>query len=308
MTFETENGTQLDYRKRINKVFQYIDEHLATKLSLETIAEIAHFSPFHFHRIFRTITGETLNEYVTRQRIEKAALAILNQRGIDVATLAHQYGFNSHSAFTRAFKNFYGVSPTEFKKQNPNKFSKIRQLDSKNSQGQESYEKYICLINQLKEWTIMNANIEIKEMPKLEMAYIQSIGIHQLEGAFQRLVKWATPKGLLEEPAGKIATIYRDSFKVTEPSKVRISACVILDKPVEVEGEVGLTSIDPGKCIKGSYEIGMHEFEKSWTGLFLWMNENGYQKADICPFEIYHNHYSEHPENKFIVDFYIPVK
>ena len=93
-----------------------------------------------------------------------------------------------------------------------------------------------------------------------------------------------------------------------EHGKVRMSACIVLNKPVEVEGEIGLTSINAGKFIVGRFEIGLNEFEKSWTGLFLWMNENGYQKADENPFEIYHNNFNEHPERKAIVDFYIPVE
>ena len=52
----------------------------------------------------------------------------------------------------------------------------------------------------------------------------------------------------------------------------------------------------------------MDEFEKSWTGLFIWMNENRYKKADKNPFEIYHNDYRDHPDKKSIVDFYIPVE
>ncbi|WP_274972062.1 AraC family transcriptional regulator, partial [Zunongwangia profunda] len=78
--------------------------------------------------------------------------------------------------------------------------------------------------------------------------------------------------------------------------------------PVEIAGEIRLTSIDAGKCIVANFTIGVHEFEKSWTGLFLWMNENGYKKADRKPFEVYHNNFNEHPQKKAIVDFCIPVE
>ena len=106
----------------------------------------------------------------------------------------------------------------------------------------------------------------------------------------------------------KMITIYHDSFKITQSDKVRMSACILLNKPVETEGEIGLTSIKGGKFIVGSFEVGLNDFEKSWTGLFLWMNENGYKKADGNPFEIYHNNFNEHPEKKAIVDFYIPIE
>jgi len=302
----TDNGIQSDYKNRINRVFEFVDKNLASDLSLQTVSEIAFFSPFHFHRVFKFITGETLNEYVTRRRIEKSTSDLLH-KNITTTAIAHKYGFSDNSSYSRTFKKYFGVSPTEFKKQNSNKYSKIRQLDSKNRQEYPDYEKYICIINNLKNWIKMNATIKIKEMPKMDLAYVSSIGSQNLETAFGKLIQWATPQELMNEQT-KMVTIYHDSFKVTQANKVRMSASVILDKPVETGGEIGLTKIEVGKFIVGSFKIGLNEFEKSWTGLFLWMNENGYKKADREPFEIYHNNFNEHPEKKAIVDFCIPIE
>lgn len=297
---------QTDYQNRINRVFKYIDQNLESELSLNTVSQIAFFSPFHFHRVFKFITGETLNEYVNRRRIEKSTLDLLH-KSITTTEIAHKFGFSDNTSFSRAFKKYYGVSPTEFRKQNPNRFSKIRQLESKNGQEYPDYEKYICIINNLKNWIKMNAKIKITEMPKMNLVYVTSIGPQNLENAYEKLIRWATPQGLMNDKTKPI-TIYHDSFKVTEHHKVRISACLLLEKPIKAEGEIGLTSIESGKFIVGSFEIGLNEFEKSWTGLYLWMNENGYKKADREPFEIYHNNFMEHPERKAIVDFCIPIE
>lgn len=153
----------------------------------------------------------------------------------------------------------------------------------------------------------MNAKIEIKEMPKMNLAYVSSIGPQNLESAYGKLIQWATPKGLMNEKT-KMVTIYHDSFKVTRADKVRMSASILLDKPIETEGEIGMKTIENGKFIIGSFEIGLNEFEKSWTGLFVWMNENGYKKSDREPFEIYYNNFNEHPKRKAIVDFCIPIE
>jgi len=296
---------QAEYRNRINRVFEFIDNHLASNLSLNNVSEIAYFSPFHFHRVFKFITGETLNEYITRQRIEKSALDLLH-KNISISEISHKFGYSDNSSFSKTFKKYYGISPTEFKKQNPNRHSKIRQINSKNGQAYHNYEKYICVIDKLINWIRMNAEIEIREMPKMDLAYVTSIGPQNLEIAYGKLMRWAIPQGLMNDQT-KMATIYHDSFKVTEASKVRMSAAIMLSKPAKTEGEIGLTSIEAGKCIVGRFEIGLNEFEKSWTGLFLWMNENGYKKADRNPFEIYHNNFNEHPEKKTIADFCIPI-
>ena len=303
---EIDKQIQADYKNRINRVFEFIDENLESNLSLNIVSEIAFFSPFHFHRVFKFMTGETLNGYVTRRKIEKSASDLLHKK-TTATEIAHKYGFSDNSSYSRAFKKYFGISPTEFKKQNPNRHSKIRQLKSKNGQEYPDYEKYICVINNLKNWIKMNAKIEIKEMPKIDLAYVSSIGPHNLENAYGTLMQWATPKGLMNHRT-KMITIYHDSFKFTEASNVRMSASILLDKDVETNGEIGRTSIKAGKFIVGSFEIGLNEFEKSWTGLFVWMNENGYKKADREPFEIYHNNFNEHPQRKAIVHFYIQIE
>ncbi len=297
---------ETDYKNRINRVFEFIDKNLESDLSLNTVSEIVFFSPFHFHRVFKFVTEETLNEYVTRRRIEKSASDLLH-KNITTTEIAHKYGFSDNSSYSRTFKKYFGISPTGFIKENPNRHSKIRQLESKNGQEYPDYEKYICVINNLKNWIKMNAKIEIKEMPKMDLAYVSSIGPQNLENAYGKLMQWVIPKGLMNDQT-KMITIYHDSFKVTEAHKVRMSASVLLNKPVETDGEIGRNSIQEGKFIVGSFEIGMNEFEKSWTGLYLWMNENGYKKADREPFEMYHNNFNEHPERKAVVDFYIPIE
>ncbi len=297
-----------DYIKRINDIFIFIDENLDQELSLETIAKIGFYSPFHLHRIFKAITNETILEYVTRKRIEKVALILLNHQGINISELSLQYGFNSNSSFTRTFKKFYGISPTEFRKSNSNKFSKIGQLDSKNGQEYGIKEEYLCNINNHKNWIKMKAKIEIKEMPKLDLAFITHIGHKGLETTYAKLLKWATPKGLLENENLRIVTIYHDSFKITDPDKVRMSACISLNEKVEVSGEIGLTTIERGRFTVGHFEISINEFEKSWSSLFIWMSENGYKKADRNPYEIYYNNFNEHPNKICIVDFCIPIE
>lgn len=297
--------TRVDYKIRINKVFDYIEKNLDADLSLSTVSEIAFFSPFHFHRIFKSITGETVGEYITRRRVEKAA-SVLIHKNTAVGDIYLNYGFKDNSSFTRTFKKFYGVSPTEFRRQNVKRFSKIRQLESKNGQIYPDDEQYLCIINNIKQWIQMNAKIEIKEIQQIDLACVSTIGHSDLQNAYQKLIRWATPIGLLNENT-KMVTVYHDSFKVTEAEKVRMDACMILKQPAVFSEEVKPSKIEIGRFIIGSFEITHDEFEKSWTGLFIWMNENGYKKADRNPFELYHNNYQDHPEKKAIVDFYIPV-
>ena len=289
----------------MHRVFQFIDENLDADLSLQKVAEVAFFSPFHFHRVFKFITGENVNEYIKRQKIEKSALDILHKTDA-IKEIAYRYGYSNNASFSKAFKKYFKTSPTEFKKQHKNKIGKIEQLKSKNGQVASHYEKYICVIENLKKWISMNAKIEVKQMSEMQLACVSFIGAQNITSAYNTIINWAAPNGLMNQDT-KMVTIYHDSFKVTEPHKVRMNAAIVLNEPIKTEGEIDLMQMDAGKCIVGSFEIQMHEFEKSWTGLFVWMNENGYQKAPENPFAIYYNNYNEHPEQRAIVDLCIPV-
>ncbi len=303
-----DKNIEKDYLNRINLVLKYIDNNLDSELSLESLASKALYSPFHFHRIFKAIIGETLHGYIIRKRIEKAASVLIHQGEVSIAELSLQYGFSSNSSFTRSFKKFYGVNPSEFQKQNPSKFSKIRQEESKNGQSVQVFETYICNINNHLNWIKMNAKIEIKDTPELKFASVTHFGVHAMERAFDKLITWGNSKSLIKSSGFKMARIFHDSFKITNPDKVRMSICLITDEPFDSEQDIDSGIIKQGKCIIGHFEITPMDFEQAWSGLFVWMNENGYKKAQEPPFEIYHNDFREHPENKCIVDMHIPIE
>src|SRR5437879_9050764 len=107
-----------EYSRRMHGVLEHIDRHLDDSLELASLAEVAHFSPFHFHRLFAAWMGETLGDYLRRRRIEVAAMRLSSQPRLSVLTAAISVGFGSGEAFTRAFKTRFGCSPTTWRKQN----------------------------------------------------------------------------------------------------------------------------------------------------------------------------------------------
>ncbi|UAM98547.1 AraC family transcriptional regulator [Polaribacter litorisediminis] len=292
---------------RLNTAINYIEEHLSENLSLKIIAEKAHFSPFHFHRMFTLIVGETLHTFINRKRIEKAASFLLYRKEKSSTTIAEEIGFSDVSSFSKSFKKFYGISPHQFKEESPKKFSQILAIKSKNGKVNITFEQYICNINNALNWLKMRTNTSIKQIEKIELAYISHQGkIEAIAEVYDRLVQWAASKGLMND-ATKMVTIYHDSPKITDPNNLRMSACIWLNNAIKVDSEVNLRTIKATKCIVSRLEITPHEFQQAWESSFAWMVENGYKKATTDPFEIYHNNAAEHPENKFIVDLCIPV-
>ena len=292
---------------RIFNAILYIEENLDKKLILGDVCKLAHFSPFHFHRLFSVVTGETFNHFINRKRIEKAASFLIHQKGKTVTEVSEIVGFSNLSSFSKSFKQFYGISPIKFKEESPEKYSKISKTKSKNGQTEVIFEQYICNINNALKWIKMNAKIEVKKVPRLDLAYISHKGKMEAIGSvYNRLVKWATPKGLINEQT-KMVTIYHDSPKITDPNNLRMSACIVLNDPIDINGEINLRVLSPTKCIVSRFEITPFQFQQAWEASFVWMTENGYKKSTIDPFEIYYNNAAEHPENKFIIDLCIPI-
>ncbi|MGM0240690.1 helix-turn-helix transcriptional regulator [Enterococcus sp. AZ103] len=105
------------YQRLINKTEDYIEQHLSEAISLEVLAIHAHFSNFHFHRIFKKYATESLNQFITRFKLERAAIFISVNQTIPITEVALNYGYNDSSTFSKAFKRQFGFSPTQYRKQ-----------------------------------------------------------------------------------------------------------------------------------------------------------------------------------------------
>src|SRR6202789_2681822 len=113
-----------EYTQRIDRVIDYIRENLDRPVKLSHLAKVACFSEFHFHRIFGAVSGETLNNFTTRLRLEKAA-RLLRYSSQSVTDIALDCGFSSSATFSRAFRSGYDTSPSQFRKSGEIKKSKI---------------------------------------------------------------------------------------------------------------------------------------------------------------------------------------
>ncbi|MGE0078996.1 MAG: GyrI-like domain-containing protein [Bacteroidales bacterium] len=304
------NKYQKEYIYRINKVVDYIENNLDNDLSLEKLAEVANFSPYHFHRIFSVFMSETLSDFIKRIRVEKAASMLLTDQNRSISEVAAICGYNSLSVFCRNFKDRFKTSAQEFRNSWEIENSKNSQTNSKTDKLITTSSKYVCDVNSSKTRRFkMKKNVEIKEMPAMNVIYCRHVGqFNQIGKAYDKLFRWAGARGLLQFPETKGITYYHDDPKVTNIEKLRQSACITVKKDVKTEGEIGKMTIPGGKYFVSHFEINEMEFQDAWDSTCLWLSESGYQPTDESPYELYHNNHEEHPEKKFIVDICIPVK
>ena len=261
---------------RINQVIDYVEQNLHNELSLKTLAEVACFSPFHFHRIFAAITGETLHEFVNRKRLEKTATAILRNKKIPIQEICLKYGFDNAVSFARAFKKFYGMSATQMRKQASGPFNQLVRQNSKIGKEQISFEKYIYRIDEVRKWLKVHGTLRVKWQPEQKVVYMRNQGsFEQIYETFQNLRKEADGAGLLQNPERKWLMVIHDNPAVTEENKMLQSACLTLGEDEMGTKELNEMTIPDGRYLVGKFELSENEFKQAWDGMSIWVMDEG---------------------------------
>ncbi|MBD3170233.1 MAG: helix-turn-helix domain-containing protein [candidate division Zixibacteria bacterium] len=313
-----------DYVSRLNRVLDYIDANLGREMTLNELAAVANFSPYHFHRIFGSMMGEPLYKFIQRTRVEKAASQLYLYPHKSITEIALDCGFGSSAAFARVFKAHFKVSASEWRElgnsKNNQTDGKNRQMDS--NDGKDSIEVKVYLdgvTNNLK-WSItmteksqLKAEVEVKELPDIHVAYVRHTGPYAGDGQlfqmlFGKLFQWAGPRGLINPQQTQTFTLYHDDPNITEERKLRISCCISVPEDTEVSGEIGKTVISGGKYAVSRFELSTDEYSQAWDAVFKgWLPQSGFVPDDKPCFERYLNNPEEHPEKKCIVEICVPV-
>ena len=105
-----------DYIRLINKIEDYIDAHLDERITLDDISKHANMSKYHFHRIFNHNSSETLNQFITRIKMERSAVFLTIRTDLCITEIAQSYGYSESSSYNRAFKKHLNLTPLEYRR------------------------------------------------------------------------------------------------------------------------------------------------------------------------------------------------
>jgi len=314
------NKLRREYISRINRVIDYVEHNLDKELSLEMLASVAMFSPYHFHRIFKAMVGETINDYCNRIRIQKSAAILISQPEKSITEIALDLGFSSSSHFARSFKKHFEISAKTFREKRISE-SKIFQNSNfckpnSNKMKEDFSGNYYLDTDSDNNLRKKKMNVEVKMLPGYRVAYVRVLdGYKQakIRQAFKKITSWAGARDLFSKDTLVIGISYDDP-KIVDADKCRYDTCITVPDNITPDGEIGIKDIPPGKYavyhVEGIFsEESPNDFSKYWDDLFsIWLPESGYQPDDRDCFEIYYNDPEQHPERKFIADICIPVK
>ena len=271
-------ATEQDYRERVVRAVLYIQQHLDDELSLDRIAAITRFPDFIFTASFTVWTGETLNEYVRRLRLERAAgqLKYLDQPITDIALRA---GFDAHESFTRAFGDMFGMSPSAYRA------ASLPMLDHGNL-----------------------LTVEVKEHTPLTLVMLRHTGpYNRIAGTWDKLMSWAAQRGVLGVDA-ELVGIAHDDPDITHPDRIRYDAAVVVREPVRVGGEFSRMELAGGLYAtthRGPYSELPSTYQRLYGGC---LPRSGFEPREVYTFEEYLNSPQDRRPEDLITRIHLPTE
>lgn len=286
-----------EYMRRIHRTIEYISANLDKSLNLEEVAGVSHFSPFHFHRIFHGLMGETLNDYIIRRRMETAANRLVCLPGASITEISELGGFSSSANFARAFRAYFGVSPSQVRnpeKAQNSKIGKLYRKYGKEFDPRNLYPRIVTdpVIFEPDEWEEMMMNVKVREMGERQVAYLTAPGGYDLESIFatwDKVIGWAKSSGVQDLRSRRFA-ICHDNPMVTPVEKCRYDASVLVEEGVEVPAPFSKTSIPAGKYAVAYFKGDGDKVSSFYMELYSsWLPGSGYEPDHFPPVAHYLN-------------------
>ncbi len=300
--------TQSFYLAAVQTALGRVVANLDEALDLGLLARAAALSPFHFHRIFRGMIGETPLELQRRLRLERAAFQLFAPDAA-VTTIAFSAGYESHEAFTRAFRAAYGCSPSEYRQaRRAERASCVRapQIEiaarcSIHFRPEGSREPFI-----IDQGAAMN--VTIKQMPELRTATVHHVGAYsRISDAFARLGALAGPAGLITGKPTMLA-IYHDDPETTPESELSSDAALVVAESSPIPKGLGEQRLAAGRYACASYVGPYEQLGDAWARFMgQWLPQSGERLTDGTSFEIYLNTPMDVPKEELQTELYIPL-
>jgi AraC family transcriptional regulator len=295
------NRSRREYQRRVNRVVDYIEKHPAQQLSLARLAQIAAFSPYHFHRIFKSVTHETLFDFSQRLRLEKAAQALLASTDTSVTQMAQQYGFASGATFARAFKAHFAMNASEWRAGGYRRWREWRK-NSKSGKaprktGKARAGQKADTGRRLKQ----TLPVRIAALPSYRVACMRYTGPYGPSGiprVWERLRKWQVARNVT---TGTVSLgIAYDNPSIAAAVTCRYDACVL----------VPVTDTASGRYAVCKFNGAVAEIADVCDRTFgAWLPDSGFEPDDKPFIELYRDESGPDPgKGPIEVELCLPVR
>lgn len=315
--------TSAEYVRRIRMAIDYIEKNIDKRLQLDDVAQASHFSSYHFHRIFHALVGETVNDYISRKRMEMAITRVVYQPDLNITDVASLGGFSSSANFAKSFKLYFGISATELRKgviaDSPNQVKednngKIGKIFSKYGKVFKPKDLYSQVVTHSEVFDLHKLeeslmSIKVEEIEEKRTAYISAPGGYELESVYatwDKIIHWAEINGI-DAAANKRFAICHDNPLITPENKCRYDAAIEIESNVEVNQPFTESTLPGGQYAVAYYKDNADKISSFMTEICSqWFPESGFEPDNYPPI---FNYLNDSREDGYVeMDIYIKIK
>jgi len=290
------NSTKLSHKERVNTIIEYIDAHIETpsyRLDLDTLSNVACLSHYHISRIFKSHTGEGIHQYVKRLRLENAAKQLLYSKKT-IQCIAKSSSYNNFPAFTKAFKQYFGCPPSDFREKK----------NILNSHRMHS----VYTEKEIKGENIID--MQTKTLTDQKVLFMLKIGPYEdaANRAWSGLMQYAYAKKLITRQTINIGITY-DMPEFTHEEKIRYCACITIDHNHKAQGDIGTKLISGGRFATfihhGPYTELCHTYDYIYND---WYSKNKVTLSNHPSFSIYLTDPMKSDPENLLTEIYVPIE
>ena len=290
-----------EYLQRINRVIDYLRANLDRQVKLEELAKVACFSEFHFHRIFGAVSGETLNNFTNRLRLEKAA-RLLRYSQQSLTDIALNCGFSSSATFSRAFRSGYDTSPSQFRKSGGEiKKSKI---------CKELYSAQEYLLTMSAEEKRAAFPVKLIDVPERQVAYIRVTSAFEMDrvlAALKTMIEWAKSQGIFSQ--GTLFGMSVDDPHVTPKHLYRYEICLASSSPFECMEGMSKLKMPAMRYAVTRVSGGLRKVATAWDYIYRnWLINSAYEPEHAPALEVFLEKESAIDWSHFELELCLPVR
>lgn len=285
------------YHARMQRVLDYIDQHLDEDLGFETLSQTAAFSKHHFHRQFTAIFGISVHRYVQLIRMKRASYRLAFRTGDSVTAIAMDAGYDAPEAFARAFKQQFGQAPTAFRKA-PEWGSWLAAF------GPLTVARTIYMQNRF-----TDDQVKIIDAAPIAIALMEHRGDPRRLGAtIQRFIAWRKASGLAPKTSATF-TIFHEP-EPARPEDFRIDLCAATDRPIGANAEGVKSGLIPaGRCALLRVVGSSDDIGPAASYLYReWLPESGEETRDFPLYCHRVTFFPDVPEHEAVTDLFLPLK
>lgn len=282
---------KISYEQRLSRVRDYIFDHLDEEIDLEKLAEIACLSPYHWHRTYQALSGETIAATVRRLRLQRAA-TYLAQTSLPLAIIAARSGYPNLQSFSRMFRSAFGMPPAAYRKEG-------------------SHNQFHLHLKQQKGRSRMpdTKNVKVVEIKSMMTAGLDHVGPYTDIGrAFEQLDALLRARAMMR-PGMRLLGIYFDDSSVVPAAKLRSRACVVIPSDAAVAAPFIRTEIAGGSYARLRHKGPYADLAPAYQWLYgQWLATSGREVRNIPCFEEYLNTPQDTAPSELLTDVFMPLK